>query len=109
MLKKSQIWIVVAVSLVHFLLVLKVVFDKLQCGIIPHCVGWVDEAAGVVLSFPLGILFWMLDLLNIPFNMIQWIGSGVFLVMLINSICAVLIFRSIIVRVMGWKRAGRRS
>lgn len=84
--------ILVASALVHFGLTFAIVVARMDCGIQMHCIGRFNEVAGAILSFPLGLLSWMMQLAGFDPSVVvdTVVGGNIFILGIINSFLAVL-------------------
>lgn len=76
-------------GLVHFLLMMKVVVDRLSCGVQPHCVGLLNRAAGYILEAPLGSAFSILHGSKNDVDLIGVFGNAIFIFYFANSVLTV--------------------
>jgi hypothetical protein len=93
-MKKMTIYALLLVSmLVHFGLTFKIIIDRLTCGIQVHCISLFNEVAGAALSFPLGLIAWLIQLAGLdPSVVVDAFGGGnIFILGALNSILAVLL------------------
>jgi len=98
-MKKMTIYALLLVStLVHFGLTFKIIIDRLTCGIQVHCISLFNEVAGAVLSFPLGLIAWMMQIASLdPSVVVDAFGGGnIFVLGIVNSILAVLLLWRIV-------------
>jgi len=89
---------VLALGLLHFFLMFKVVVDRLTCDIQPSCVGPLNKFAGVVLSFPVGWLTWVIHRASPDVDAFTFVGGELFVFYFVNSMVAAVL----IVKLCAW-------
>jgi len=95
-------------GLVHFFLMIRLVVDRLSCGVQPHCVGLLNRVAGYILEAPLGSVFSILHGFKSDVDLIGIFGGAIFIFYFVNSVLAVGLLWLLINRVTK-RRQGIRS
>lgn len=77
--------------LIHFGLTFAIVVSRLSCGVQAQCVGFFNEVAGAILSFPLSLIVWGMRYIGIDSAVVtdSLLGGNIFALCLLNSIMAV--------------------
>ena len=78
---------------IHFGLTFAVVVGRLECGVLAGCISPLNEVSGTILSFPLGLVVWVMQQVGLdPAVVTNAIWGGDILVMcLVNSSLAIVI------------------
>ena len=81
-------------ALVHFGLLLAVIFSRLDCGIQPRCVSRINMLAGDILAFPVNLFSRALYSHGVG------LGGWYFILMFVNSILAVTLIWFVFIRLL---------
>lgn len=94
-------------SVIHFLLMVKVVYDRLVCDGQAACIGMLNRIAGRVLEFPLGSIMSGLDYAGFDVNLMRILGEAVIILDFMNSVLAVTLLWVFIVNPIFKRRQSR--
>jgi hypothetical protein len=97
MSKIKKFVLILICGIFHFCLMFKVIADRLTCDIQPHCVSEFNRIAGDVLSFPLGLVVWIVHQFDASIDVFGLI-ENLFVFYFINSILAVTLIWMVLVR-----------
>jgi predicted neutral ceramidase superfamily lipid hydrolase len=93
-MKRTKIFVLLLIAvLIHFGLTFAVVVGRLSCDVQVHCISRLNEVAGAVLSFPLGLVVWVMQYVGLDPDVVTgaiW-GGDIFVLCVVNSILAVII------------------
>lgn len=87
---KTSVFLLIGV-LVHFGLTAAIVGSRLACDAQVHCISPLNEAAGSILSFPLGTVVWIMQKAGMDPTVLTdpiW-GGNILVLCCFNSILAV--------------------
>jgi hypothetical protein len=97
MSKIKTLALILIAGFIHFCLMYKVIVDRLTCDVQPNCVSALNMFAGAVLSFPLGLVAWIVHQFDANIDVFGFI-ENLFVFYFINSILAVTLIWMVIVK-----------
>lgn len=110
-MKETRFIVLLLISaLIHFGLTFAVVVARMSCDVQVHCISRLNAVAGSILSFPLGLVVWVMQ--RIGFNPdvvtdVIW-GGNIFVLCMVNSIMAVVCIWYALIKPVGRRRKLRR-
>lgn len=92
-------------SIIHFFLMVKVIYDRAVCGGQSDCVGVINRLSGRLLEFPLGSVMSGLDYLGFDVNLMRVLGEAVLILDFINSVLAITLLWVFVVKpIIKWRQ-----